>query len=114
MNKILERSSNMNFLMLTLIFFFAAFFTQEESGALVSNAEEFNAPVKITQAGTVILMANGTWEVVEQEVKGVVEKGNRRELLAETSGVVIPLNISHSIFSDVQVYVDHNIIVKKV
>ena len=73
--------------------------TQAPSGTIVSSIEEFNEAVKNTTAGTVITMANGTWENVELRLKGNGEKGNLIKLQAETPGKVIISGQSNLAFS---------------
>ncbi|MEO9869160.1 polysaccharide lyase 6 family protein [Ekhidna sp.] len=69
------------------------------SGSIVSSIEEFNKAAKGAQPGTVITMANGTWENVELRLKGNGEEGNLIKLEAETPGKVIISGQSNLAFS---------------
>ena len=66
---------------------------------LVSNLEEFQRAVDAAVPGTVITMANGTWENVELRLTGKGEEGLPIQLRAETPGQVIITGQSNLAFS---------------
>lgn len=68
-------------------------------GSTVKNLEEFNKAVAEAQPGTVIIMANGTWEDVELRLIGNGEEEDPIKLRAETPGGVIITGQSNLAFS---------------
>ncbi|MGB3467112.1 MAG: polysaccharide lyase 6 family protein, partial [Cyclobacteriaceae bacterium] len=72
---------------------------EERKEAVVSNINEFNAAVSAAKPGSVIRMANGTWNDVELVLKGNGEEGNLIKLVAETPGQVIISGQSNLSFS---------------
>ncbi len=69
------------------------------NSSTVKTLEEFNEAVKNIQPGTIITLANGTWENVELKLKGNGQKGNPIKLEAETPGKVIISGQSNLAFS---------------
>jgi len=68
-------------------------------GNTVKNLDEFDQAVANAKPGTVITMANGTWENVELRLIGKGEDGNPIKLQAETPGQVIITGQSNLAFS---------------
>ena len=70
-----------------------------QGNSVVRTLDEFNAAVANAKAGTVITMANGTWNDVELVLKGEGIEGNPIRLKAETPGEVIISGQSNLSFS---------------
>ena len=69
------------------------------ANGLVRNIDEFNQAVADAHPGSVITMANGTWENVELRLKAKGEEGNPIKLQAETPGKVMITGQSNLAFS---------------